>query len=64
MTAPGRLAYTREQLAEATGLSVDTIKRAIAAGQLRTVSPVKGKKGERVTRVLITADEAQRWLAA
>lgn len=59
-----KLAYTREEAAEACGVSVDSIKRAIANGQLATVSPPIGKKGERLTRVLIPAESLTRWLAA
>ncbi len=55
-----KLAYTREEAAQAVGVSVDTIKRAIAAGDLRTVSPAV--KGRPVSRVLITAAELGRWL--
>jgi excisionase family DNA binding protein len=58
-----RLAYTRDEAAEAVGVSVDTIKRAIAAGQLATVSPPITDK-RRVSRVLITAAELTRWLSA
>ena len=63
MTALPKLAYTREEAAEAVGVSVDTIKRAISKGVLATVSP-QTDKGRRVARVLIAADELKRWLAA
>lgn len=57
-----RLSYTREQAAEACGVSVDTIKRAVASGVLATLSPPIDPKGRRVSRVLIAADELRRWL--
>lgn len=63
MTSLPKLAYTREQAAEAVGVSVDTIKRAIAKGVLATVSP-QTDNGRRMSRVLIAADELKRWLAA
>lgn len=58
-----KLAYTRAEAAEACGVSIDTIKRAIAAGQLATVSPRK-TKDERLANVLIPEAELRRWLAA
>lgn len=55
-----QLAYTRQQAAEMVGLSPDVLRRAVKAGDLKTLDPrVDGKA---VARDLISHDELMRWL--
>lgn len=61
MTAP-KLAYSAQEAADATGLSVDVIRRAVRAGDLATVSPTVG--GKKLGKWVVTADELQRWIGA
>lgn len=49
-----KLAYSREEAADATSVSVDTIRRAINSGQLRAK-----KVG---TRVVVTEQALIAWL--
>lgn len=58
-----KLAYTRAEAAEATGIGIKTIDRAIKAGDLATL-PKPTVKGRRIAVVLIAADELRRWIAA
>ena len=60
--AKPKLAYSRREFAEATGLSEATIKRAIATGNLAEQHPVTGDEGRRVTSGVILAEELDRWL--
>ena len=54
-----KLAYTQQEAAEATGLSVWTIKRAVNSGDLASNKPeIEGRK---IEAVLIPADELARW---
>lgn len=46
--------------AEATGLSVDVIKRAIKAGDLRTGRPTID--GREIQKVVIPVAELERWI--
>ena len=55
-----RLSYTRKEAAEATGLSEDTLKRAINAGDLRPLNPKIQSRS--LQKVLIHRDELERWL--
>lgn len=55
MTNLDHLAYTRQQAAEMCNVSLDTIRRAIAAGKLRAK-----RIGQRDVRV--TRDALQEWL--
>lgn len=57
MTAP--LTYTVHTAAEATGLSVRTIDRAIKAGDLRANRPKVD--GQEIAKVVIAAKELERW---
>lgn len=57
-----KLAYSREEAAVACGVSLDTVKRAITAGDLATVSPLVG--GRRISRILVLREELERWLRA
>jgi hypothetical protein len=54
------IAYTRQQAAELCGLSPDSIKKAIAAGDLATLTPKVN--GTKIGRDLIEHDELMRWL--
>lgn len=58
MTAP--LTYTTQTAAEATGLSVRTIERAIKAGDLRATRPKV--EGREITKDVILATELERWV--
>lgn len=57
MTAP--VAYTAKTAAEATGVSVDVIKRAIRAGDIKTSRPRVA--GREIAKDLIPAAELERW---
>lgn len=55
-----KIAYTKLEAAEATGLSIDTISRAVNAGELATATPqIDGKP---IQKVLILGSEIERWL--
>lgn len=60
-TAPTKLAYTRREAAEACGVSVDVIDKAIKAGDLRAVRPTID--GRKLATILIRHTELERWLA-
>ena len=62
--APAPLAYDKRGAAAAAGVSLDVINRAIAAGALRTSSPVGTPDGARIAKVLILADDLLAWLKA
>lgn len=55
-----QIAYTKKQAAEASGVSLDTIRRAIQAGDLATVQP--RIDGREIQRVLVLGTELERWL--
>lgn len=55
-----QIAYTKRQAAEATGVSLDTIRRAIQAGDLVTVAP--RVDGREIQKRLILSSELERWL--
>jgi excisionase family DNA binding protein len=55
-----QLSYTRAQAAEMTGLSEDTIRRAVNAGDLAVLEPRVDGRG--LQKVLIAHDELVRWL--
>lgn len=58
-----KLAYTREEAAQACGVSADTIKRAVAAGKLKAKrSGVHAETGEPTGKYLILAADLQAWL--
>ena len=59
MTEP--IAYTRQTAAAATGLSVDTIKDAINAGDLVATRPKVN--GRQIAKDLILRSELERWLS-
>lgn len=50
--------YTKQALATELGVSVSTIDRAIARGDLRITKSAPGRSA----RVLITADAVREWL--
>ena len=60
MTATTRIAHNRRQAAEATGVSLDVIDKAIKAGNLRAVRPKVGDR--KLSTVLILHTELERWL--
>ncbi|GEM_PF-1452884 len=54
-----RITYDIASAAEATGVSIDVIRRAIRAGDLATTSPrINGRK---ISKPLIPAAELERW---
>lgn len=55
-----KIAYTKRQAADACGLSIDTITRAINSGDLETITPAID--GRELSKVLILASELERWL--
>jgi hypothetical protein len=56
----GQISYSRKQAAEQTGVSVDTLDRAIKAGDLATLHPpIDGKP---IASPLIEHGELIRWL--
>lgn len=59
-TQKAKLAYTRKEAADATGLSPDTIDDAINAGDLVATRPTIN--GRQIRTVLITHDELARWI--
>lgn len=52
-----RIALTRAEAAEAVGLSQDTIRRAVAAGDLVEHFPTPGK-------AVILVDELRAWISS
>lgn len=66
-TAAERLLYTVDSLAEATGLSATTIRDCLA-GRSTTYPPLQAKrikkKGSTTSRLYITRQQADAWLAA
>lgn len=54
------LAYTIKTAAKATGISEDTIRRAIRAGDLATGRPTVD--GKPITTLTIPAAELARWV--
>lgn len=57
-----RLAYTRDQAAEACGVSEATIKRAIASGRLRAKRTAINDDGDPTGKYLILAADLTAWL--
>jgi len=55
-----RVAFSRKEAAEAVGLSVDTVRRAINAGDLTTYRP--RIDGREIQKELILASELERWI--
>ncbi|MBM9432371.1 hypothetical protein [Flaviflexus equikiangi] len=55
-----RIAFSRKEAAEAVGLSGDTLRRAIEAGDLHTYRPHIG--GREINKELILATELERWV--
>lgn len=54
--------YSYAGAAQATGYSIDVIKRAVRAGDLRTVTPKVA--GRHLSKPVILAAELERWLTA
>jgi excisionase family DNA binding protein len=57
-----KLALNSEEAATATGVSVDTIKRAIRSGRLRAKRSARRDNGDPAGRYLITLDALEEWL--
>lgn len=55
-----RIAYSVKEAAEAIGLSEDTIKRAIRAGDLEAHTP--RVEGRQIARQVIRVEELDRWI--
>jgi hypothetical protein len=61
ITDPGRVAYTREQAAEACGLTINAIGAAIRSGALRA-KKTAGKDAKKPGKYLITHQALVDWL--
>ena len=59
MTTKTKITYTVAEAAEATGVSVRTIDRAINSGDLAATRPTVN--GRPLAKSLIAAAELQRW---
>lgn len=57
------LAYSKAGAAEASGVSVPTIDRAIKSGRLRAKRTSETKDGEPAGRVVILAADLEAWLS-
>lgn len=57
--ADTKITYDVREAADATGVSMDVIRRAIRAGDLATRSPKIN--GRQIAKPLIPADELRRW---
>lgn len=57
-----RLALTREEAAASCGVSLNTVKRAIAAGHLRAKRSGVNDKGDPAGKYLITPEALREWL--
>ena len=57
-----QLAYSKAGAAESSGVSVQTINRAIKSGRLRAKRTSETKDGEPTGRVLIRAADLASWL--
>lgn len=66
LTSP-QLLYTVDTLAEVTGLSATTIRDCLA-GRSKTYPVLKAKRikkpGSKISRLYITRQQAEAWLAA
>ena len=62
MNAIPRLSLTREEAAEACGVKLDSIRRAINTGKLRAKRSSTNAKGEPCGKYLITVAALQAWL--
>ena len=62
MTTPTKLAFNTKEAAAATGLSEDTIKRAIRSGALKASKSSINADGDPTGRFVILAAELQAWL--
>jgi len=60
MNATDQLAYSLPEAAAVSGYSLDVIRRAIRAGDLRTVQPVVG--GRQVARRRVLREDLLAWL--
>lgn len=58
----GKVSYSREEAAEATGFKYDTIKRAVGSGRLEEHYPyIDGRPS---TKGVILADDLAAWVVA
>lgn len=57
-----KLSYNVKEAAEATGLSQDTVKRAIRSGDLKAQKSGKDKGGEPVGKYVIQVHHLKDWL--
>ena len=58
------ISYTIQTAAEATGLSVDAIRRAVNSGDLAATRPTITKDGQarKISRDVIMRADLERWL--
>ena len=54
-----KLAYSLQEAADATGLSIDTIRRAMRAGDLAVTYP--RVNGRPISKPLVARSELERW---
>lgn len=60
---PGKVAYTVDEAADATSLSVSTVRRALRSTDPSAFPPpLRAKRAG--TKQLIEADELRRWVAS
>ncbi len=59
-TTTFKMAYTRAEAADAIGLSIDVINRAVRSGDLREDRPVI--EGRTLSKGVILAAELERWI--
>lgn len=55
-----RISLSRKEAAEAVGVSVDTIRRAITSGELHAHKPKIG--GREISKEFILVSELERWI--
>lgn len=55
-----KIAYNLKEAAEATGYSIDVIRRAVRSGDLATVTPKI--EGRDLARPVVTEAELRRWV--
>jgi excisionase family DNA binding protein len=62
MSLSDRIALTRQEAAEVTGVSLDTIIRAIRSGELKAKRSGKDKKGQPAGKYVIPVKAIEAWI--
>lgn len=60
MTAVKKIAYSAREAAEATGVGLETIKRAVRSGDLPAAMP--RIDGHQINKYVILASDLEAWL--